>query len=414
MHCGIPTTEGDPTILVAQGATRDFNPDLPQSIIDKAMDRDPAAAAAEYMAQFRTDVEGFITREAVEACIGLNVRERPFERKHNYIAFVDPSGGSSDAMTLAIAHKEGETEILDLIRERKAPFSPEAVVEEFVSVIRNYRCSKVYGDRYAGEWPREQFQKRGIWYEPADKSKSEMYVDLLLINSRAAALLDHDRLHGECITITGRTLAEELADVSSVPRGDQEVIRPWNRPMYNRGHLSILKGNLSPEGCVAKTSGIKQPKFTGEARVFDSEQDCLKAILAKKIKEGDITVIRYEGPKGGPGMPEMLSPTAALVGQGLLESVALITDGRFSGGSWGWLVGHVAPEAFVGGAIALVRNGDTITLDRTRRLIQLNVSAKELAARRRKWRAPKARYKDGILAEYARHVSSASDGAIVE
>jgi len=226
-------------------------------------------------------------------------------------------------------------------------------------------------------------------------------------------LLEHDRLHGECITITGRTLAEELADVPSEPRDNQEVIRPWNRPMYNRGHLSILKGNLSPEGCVAKTSGIKEPKFTGPARVFDSEQDCLNAILAKKIKAGDVVVIRYEGPKGGPGMPEMLSPTAALIGQGLLDSVALVTDGRFSGGSWGWLVGHVAPEAFVGGAIALVKNGDTITLDRTKRLIQLNVSAKELAARRKKWRAPKPRYKDGILAEYARHVSSASEGAVV-
>ena len=226
-------------------------------------------------------------------------------------------------------------------------------------------------------------------------------------------LLEHDRLHGECITITGRTLAEELADVPSEPRDNQEVIRPWNRPMYNRGHLSILKGNLSPEGCVAKTSGIKEPKFTGRARVFDSEQDCLNAILAKKIKAGDVVVIRYEGPKGGPGMPEMLSPTAALIGQGLLDSVALVTDGRFSGGSWGWLVGHVAPEAFVGGAIALVKNGDTITLDRTKRLIQLNVSAKELAARRKKWRAPKPRYKHGILAEYARHVSSASEGAVV-
>jgi dihydroxy-acid dehydratase len=225
-------------------------------------------------------------------------------------------------------------------------------------------------------------------------------------------LLDHDRLHGECITITGRTLAEELAQVRPEPRSDQEVIRPWNRPMYDRGHLSILKGNLSPEGCVAKTSGIKQPKFSGPARVFDSEQECLKAILAKRIKAGDVIVIRYEGPKGGPGMPEMLSPTAALIGQGLLDSVALITDGRFSGGSWGWLVGHVAPEAFVGGVIALVKNGDTITLDRNKRRIHLNLSAKELAARRKRWRQPKPRYKDGVLAEYARHVSSASTGAI--
>ena len=227
-------------------------------------------------------------------------------------------------------------------------------------------------------------------------------------------LLDHDRLDGDCMTVTGRTLAQELADVPSQPRADQEVIRPWDKPLYARGHLSILKGNLSTEGCVAKTSGIKQPKFIGPARVFDSEPACLKAILARKIKPGDVIVIRYEGPKGGPGMPEMLSPTAALVGQGLLDSVALITDGRFSGGSWGWLVGHVAPEAFVGGTIALVKDGDTITLDRDKRLIHVDVPAKELAARRKKWKAPKPRYTEGILAEYARHVSSASEGAIVE
>src|SRR5215471_17146749 len=149
-------------------------------------------------------------------------------------------------------------------------------------------------------------------------------------------LLDHDRLDGDCMTVTGRTLAQELADVPAQPRADQEVIRPWEEPLYDRGHLSILKGNLSTEGCVAKTSGIKQPKFTGPARVFDSEPACLKAILARKNKPGDVVVIRYEGPKGGPGMPEMLSPTAALIGQGLLNDVALITDGRFSGGSWGW------------------------------------------------------------------------------
>jgi dihydroxy-acid dehydratase len=227
-------------------------------------------------------------------------------------------------------------------------------------------------------------------------------------------LLQHDRIDGNCITITGRTLAEELADVPLEPASDQEVIRPWSNPLYDRGHLSILKGNLSPEGCVAKTSGIKQPTFTGPARVFDSEQACLKAILAKKIKPGDVVVIRYEGPKGGPGMPEMLSPTAALVGQGLLDSVALITDGRFSGGSWGWIVGHVAPEAFVGGTIALVKDGDVVTLDSDKRLIQLHVPAKELAKRKKEWKAPKARYKDGILAEYARHVSSASLGAVVD
>ena len=227
-------------------------------------------------------------------------------------------------------------------------------------------------------------------------------------------LLEHDRIDGNCMTITGRTIAEELANVPSEPSNDQEVIRSWSNPLYVGGHLSILKGNLSTEGCVAKTSGIKHPVFTGPARVFNSEQACLKAILARQIKPGDVIVIRYEGPKGGPGMPEMLSPTAALVGQGLLDSIALITDGRFSGGSWGWIVGHVAPEAFVGGTIALVKNGDSITLDRDKRLIQLHVSPKELAARRKRWKAPKPRYKCGILAEYARHVSSASVGAVVD
>ena len=187
--------EGDPSILVAQGATRDFNPDLPQSIIDKAMDRDPAAAAAEYMAQFRTDVEGFITREAVEACVTLGTRERPTERKNGYIVSSIPLVEASDAFTLAIAHVEGKTQILDLIRERKPPFSPEQVVEEFAKIIRSYRCTKVYGDRYGGEWPREQFRKHGVNYEPAEKSKSDLYRDLLpLINSGAVDLLEHDRL----------------------------------------------------------------------------------------------------------------------------------------------------------------------------------------------------------------------------
>ena len=227
-------------------------------------------------------------------------------------------------------------------------------------------------------------------------------------------LLDHDRIDGHCMTITGRTLAEELADVPSEPSDGQEIIRPWSNPLYDRGHLSILKGNLSTEGCVAKTSGINRPTFTGPAKVFDSEEVCLTAILAKEVKAGDVVVIRYEGPKGGPGMPEMLAPTAALVGQGLLDSVALITDGRFSGGSWGWIVGHVAPEAFVGGPIALVKPGDLITLDRDKRLIKLHVPAKELAARRKKWKARKPRYREGILAEYARHVSSASVGAVLD
>jgi len=227
-------------------------------------------------------------------------------------------------------------------------------------------------------------------------------------------LLKHGLLHGECTTITGRTLAEELANVPDEPRADQDVIRPWSKPMYAQGHLAILKGNLAPEGCVAKITGLKNPVITGPARVFDSEPACMKAIMAKKIKAGDVIVIRYEGPKGGPGMQEMLAPTSALIGQGLGESVGLLTDGRFSGGTWGMVVGHVAPEAFVGGPIALVKEGDSITIDAKKRLIQLNVTAKELAARRKKWKQPKPRYTKGLLAKYTQLVSTASKGAITD
>ncbi len=227
-------------------------------------------------------------------------------------------------------------------------------------------------------------------------------------------LLKAGLLHGECMTITGRTMAEELKDVPEAPRADQDVIRPFAQPMYKQGHLAILKGNLATEGCVAKITGLKNPAITGPARVFDSEPECMKAILAKKIKPGDVIVIRYEGPKGGPGMQEMLAPTSALIGQGLGESVGLVTDGRFSGGTWGMVVGHVAPEAAVGGAIALVNEGDSITIDAKKRLIQLNVPAKTLAARRRKWKAPKPRYTSGLLAKYTRLVSTASRGAITD
>ena len=227
-------------------------------------------------------------------------------------------------------------------------------------------------------------------------------------------LLDHGLLHGECMTISGRTMAQELAAVSAEPRADQDVIRPWKKPLYPHGHLAILKGNLAPEGCVAKITGLKSPKITGPARVFDSENACMEAIMAKKIRAGDVIVIRYEGPKGGPGMQEMLAPTAALIGQGLGESVGLITDGRFSGGTWGMVVGHVAPEAFEGGPIALVKERDSITIDATKRLIQLNVPAKELAARRKKWRQPRPRYTQGALAKYTRLVSTASRGAVTD
>jgi dihydroxy-acid dehydratase len=227
-------------------------------------------------------------------------------------------------------------------------------------------------------------------------------------------LLEHGLLHGECMTITGRTLAQELKNVPATPRKDQDVIRQWNNPMYPHGHLAILKGNLSPEGCVAKITGLKSPRISGPARVFDSENACMKAIMARKIKAGDVIVIRYEGPKGGPGMQEMLAPTGALIGQGLGESVGLITDGRFSGGTWGMVVGHVAPEAFVGGPIALVKEGDSITIDAHKRLIQINVPAKELAARRKKWKQPKPRYTRGVMAKFAALVSTASKGAVTD
>ena len=227
-------------------------------------------------------------------------------------------------------------------------------------------------------------------------------------------LLAHGLLHGNCLTITGRTMAEELKDVPEAPRRDQDVIRPWNNPLYPHGHLAILKGNLAPEGCVAKITGLKSPKIIGPARVFDSENACMNAIMAKKIRAGDVIVIRYEGPKGGPGMQEMLAPTAALIGQGLGESVGLITDGRFSGGTWGMVVGHVAPEAFEGGPIAQVKEGDSITIDAVQRLLQLNVPAKELAARRKKWKQPAPRYTTGALAKYIKLVSTASRGAVTD
>ncbi|MCP5251207.1 MAG: dihydroxy-acid dehydratase [Burkholderiales bacterium] len=227
-------------------------------------------------------------------------------------------------------------------------------------------------------------------------------------------LLVNGLLHGDCITISGQTIAEVLKAIPDMPRADQNVIRPWHNPMYAQGHLAILKGNLSTEGAVAKISGIKNPKITGPARVFESEETCMHAILERKINPGDVVVIRYEGPKGGPGMREMLSPTSALIGEGLGDSVGLITDGRFSGGTYGMVVGHVAPEAYVGGAIALVQEGDSITIDAEQRLLQLNVSDEELAKRRAAWQPPEPRYTRGVLAKYARLVSTASKGAITD
>jgi dihydroxy-acid dehydratase len=227
-------------------------------------------------------------------------------------------------------------------------------------------------------------------------------------------LLNAGLLHGDCITITGKTLAEELANVPDVPRADQDVIRTIDKALYKEGHLAILKGNLSPEGCVAKISGLKNPVITGPARVFDDEPAAMAAILADKVKAGDVVVMRYLGPRGAPGMPEMLSPTSALIGKGLGESVGLITDGRFSGATWGMVVGHVAPEAMNGGTIGLVQEGDSITIDAHKLLIQLNVPDDEIARRRAAWKAPEQKYTRGVLAKFAKLASSASRGAVTD
>ena len=221
-------------------------------------------------------------------------------------------------------------------------------------------------------------------------------------------------LHGDCLTITGQTIAEVLKDVPDAPRADQNVIRPIDKPMYAQGHLAILKGNLSPEGAVAKITGLKNPVITGPARVFDDEQSALQAILDGKIVAGDVMVLRYLGPKGGPGMPEMLAPTGALIGAGLGESVGLITDGRFSGGTWGMVVGHVAPEAAAGGTIAFVHEGDSITIDARTLVLELHVAETEIAKRRAVWKAPAPRYTRGVQAKFAFNASSASKGAVLD
>ncbi len=227
-------------------------------------------------------------------------------------------------------------------------------------------------------------------------------------------LLKAGLLHGDCMTITGKTVAQNLAEVPDAPRADQSVIRPITNPMYAEGHLAILKGNLSPEGAVAKITGLKNPVITGPARVFDDEQSALASIMAGKIKAGDVMVLRYLGPRGGPGMPEMLAPTGALIGQGLGESVGLITDGRFSGGTWGMVVGHVAPEAYDGGTIALVEEGDSITIDAHQLKLELNVDATEIARRHKAWKQPAPRYTRGVLAKFAKNACSASGGAVLD
>ena len=227
-------------------------------------------------------------------------------------------------------------------------------------------------------------------------------------------LLNAGMLHGDCLTISGQTIAEVLKDVPDQPRADQDCIRTIANAMYKEGHLAILKGNLSPEGAVAKITGLKNPVMTGPAKCFDDEQSALKAILEGKITHGDVMVLRYLGPKGGPGMPEMLAPTGALIGAGMGETVGLITDGRFSGGTWGMVVGHVAPEAFEGGNIALIQDGDSVTIDSKQLLLQLNVADAELAKRRALWKKPSPRYTRGVQAKFAFNASSASKGAVLD
>jgi len=321
-------------------------------------------------------------RVLVEA-VKANLRPRDIVTRksiENAVALVMATGGSTNAVLhyLAIAHAAG-------VRWRIDDFER---VRRKVPVLCDLKPS--------GRYVAVDFHRAGG------------------VPQVLKVLLEHGVLHGECMTIHGQTMAEMLKDVPAEPRTDQEVIRPWSRPMYRQGHLAILKGNLATEGCVAKITGLKNLSITGPARVFDSESACMKAILAKKIRPGDVIVIRYEGPKGGPGMQEMLAPTSALIGQGLGESVGLLTDGRFSGGTWGMVVGHVAPEAYVGGTIALVKEGDSITIDARKRLVQLNVPAKQLAARRKKWRAPRLRYTRGLLAKYLKLVSTASQGAVTD
>ncbi|MCT6838927.1 MAG: dihydroxy-acid dehydratase, partial [Bifidobacteriales bacterium] len=296
----------------------------------------------------------------------------------NAVSLIMATGGSTNAVLhfLAIAHAaEVEWTLDDFERVRRK-----------VPVICNLRPSGQY-----------------------------MAVDLHQVGGIPQVLkilLNAGLLHGDCLTITGRTIAEELAHVPDAPPVDQNIIRPIDKALYKEGHLAILRGNLAMGGAVAKITGLKNPVIQGPARVFNDEQSAMDAILSDKIRPGDVLVLRYLGPKGGPGMPEMLAPTSAIIGRGLGESVGLITDGRFSGGTWGMVVGHVTPEAFEGGALALVREGDMIIIDAHKQLLQLEVSDAELVERRKAWQQPAPRYTRGVLAKFATLTKSASEGAV--
>ena len=249
--------------------------------------------------------------------------------------------------------------------------------------------------------------------KPSGKYLMSQLVEIGGIVPLMKILLGAGLLHGDCMTVTGKTLKQNLAAFKPYPK-DQQIIRPLSDPIKSESHLVILKGNLAPEGAVAKISGKEGLYFEGKARVFESEEKALTSILAGSIKKGDVIVIRYEGPKGGPGMREMLSPTSAVMGLGLGKDVALVTDGRFSGGTHGFVVGHITPEAFVGGPLALVKNGDTIVIDAKKRVLSLGVSAEELAKRKKSWKQPAPRYRRGVLAKYAAHVTDASHGAVTD
>ena len=324
-----------------------------------------------------------LSAEVLVQAIGKNLRPRDIiTRKsiENAVALIMATGGSTNAVLhfLAIA----------------SAADVEWTIDDFERVRR--RVPVLCDLKPSGKYVAADFHRAGG-------------VPVVL-----KMLLDKGLLHGDCMTITGRTMAEELALHPTTRRDDQDVIRAWDNPMYAEGHLAILKGNLSPEGCVAKVSGLKQRKITGPARVFDSENEAMAAIMARKIVAGDVLVIRYEGPKGGPGMQEMLAPTAALIGQELGDSVGLITDGRFSGGTWGLVVGHISPEAQVGGPIAFVKEGDSITIDADQLLIQLNVDDAEIARRKVGWTPRPLRFNRGLMGKFLRQVSSASKGAVTD
>jgi len=332
--------------------------------------------------QEKVDSAAESARVLVEA-VKKDIKPRDIITKksiENAVALIMATGGSTNAVLhyLAIAHAaEVEWTIDDFERIRRK-----------VPVICNLKPS--------GQ------------YVATDLHKAGGIPQVMKI------LLKAGLLHGDCLTITGRTLAEELEHVPDQPRADQDVILPIEKALYKEGHLAILKGNLAEEGAVAKISGLKNPVITGPARVFDDEQSAMEAILADRINAGDVLVLRYLGPKGGPGMPEMLAPTSAIIGKGLGESVGFITDGRFSGGTWGMVVGHVAPEAYVGGTIALAQEGDSITIDAHQLLLQLNVSDEELARRRAAWKQPAPRYTRGVLAKFSKLASTASKGAVTD